>query len=500
VRFDDRLTTVLAQSAGDPHDRSVRWRQLVDLVARATEPRSPLVETALAAIAADIPHIDEAVRAGAARSIASLRPPLALVTVFAGESVQIAAPLLAAADFDEAALRELFEAASDDNRRFLAALHPQLVRQPVRHEDDQAVPSISDVVARIERIRHARDDAPPEVHPIPALERASQPSLFRWECTPSGEIAWVDGAPRGALIGRSLAPSAADEGIDPAIPQAFARHAAFHDATLNLAGEGEIAGEWKISGAPAFEPADGRFAGYRGVAVRGEARRASSNVSAEAPDHDSIRELVHELKTPLNAIIGFAEMIDGQYLGPANDRYRARAAEIVGQARLLVAAIDDLDLAARIQSGREPATEPVEVGQLFRHLAPELKQRATDRGAILDIDDSDTGASCAIHPGIAEQLVRRFCEAAIDLSAEGERMVMKLQLLRDRCSVFVAIPRALRGQDAEELLAGAPARQSDEEPDPFFWLRLVRGLARLTGGELMTADGNLSLILPKAGA
>jgi hypothetical protein len=78
-------------------------------------------------------------------------------------------------------------------------------------------------------------------------------------------------------------------------------------------------------------------------------------------------------------------------------------------------------------------------------------------------------------------------------------MEMKLQMLRDRCSVFVAMPRALRGHDAEELLAGAPARQGDEEPDPFFWLRLVRGLARLTGGELMTADGNLSLILPKAG-
>jgi hypothetical protein len=500
VRFDDRLTTVLAQPAGDPHDRSVRWRQLVDLVARSGDPGSPLVGKALAAIAADIPHIDEAVRAGAARSIASLRPPISLIALFAGDSVQIAAPLLAAADFGESDLRDLFEAASEDNRRFLAALQPQLVRHPARHEDDQAVPSISDVVARIERIRHARDDAPPEADPVPAVERAAEPSLFRWECTPSGEIAWVEGAPRGALIGRSLAQTATGEGIDPAIPQAFARRAAFYDASLTLAGEGETAGEWKISGAPAFEPADGRFAGYRGVAVRGEPPRQPSGLSGEAPDHDSIRELVHELKTPLNAIIGFAEMIDGQYLGPANDRYRARAAEIVGQARLLVAAIDDLDLAARIQSGREPATEPVEVGQLFRHLAAELTQRARDRGAILEIDDSDTGASCPIHPGIAEQLVRRFCEAAIDLSAAGERMEMKLQMLRDRCSVFVAMPRALRGQDAEELLAGAPARQSDEEPDPFFWLRLVRGLARLTGGELMTADGNLSLILPKAGA
>jgi hypothetical protein len=521
VRFDDRLTTVLAQPASDPHDRSVRWRQLVDLVARAGDAQSPLIDQAVAVIAAEAPQIDEDVRMSAARAISALRPPFALLAVFAGDSAQVAAPVLAAANLGDAGLNDLFAAASADNRRFLAALHPQLglqsearepqpVRRPAPPEPavDEAMPSISDVVARIERLRHERYESPPQgERAAPAYEVSTAPtgaalesSLFRWECTPSGEIAWVEGAPRGALVGRSLAQVTGGEGIDPAIPQAFARRAAFHDATLSLAGEGSIAGEWRISGTPAFEPTDGRFAGYRGVAVRGDARLTPSDPSDDAPDHDSIRELVHELKTPLNAIIGFAEMIDGQYLGPANDRYRARAAEIVGQARLLVAAIDDLDLAARTQSGREPARDAVQIGQLLRDLAPELKQRAEERGALLDIEAMDARASCAMHPGIAEQVIRRFCEAAIDLSAEGERLVMKLQMLRRRCAVVVEMPRALREHDAEELLVGAPARQGDEEPDPFFWLRLVRGLARLTGGELLTADGNLSLVLPKASA
>ena len=35
MRFDDRLATVLSQPVGSPHDRAVRWRQLVDLVARS---------------------------------------------------------------------------------------------------------------------------------------------------------------------------------------------------------------------------------------------------------------------------------------------------------------------------------------------------------------------------------------------------------------------------------------------------------------------------------
>ena len=73
-------------------------------------------------------------------------------------------------------------------------------------------------------------------------------------------------------------------------------------------------------------------------------------------DPDSLRELVHEIKTPLNAIIGFAEIIDGQYLGPADRRYRERAAEIVAQARLLLTAIDDLDFAAKVHSADRSAT------------------------------------------------------------------------------------------------------------------------------------------------
>jgi signal transduction histidine kinase len=57
-----------------------------------------------------------------------------------------------------------------------------------------------------------------------------------------------------------------------------------------------------------------------------------------AGDAEALRETIHEIKTPLNAIIGFAEIIDGQYLGPAHRNYRQRAAEIVAQARMLLAA------------------------------------------------------------------------------------------------------------------------------------------------------------------
>ena len=192
----------------------------------------------------------------------------------------------------------------------------------------------------------AAEPAPGAAAPLGA------PALFRWECGPSGEIAWVEGAPRGSLIGRSIARPQDIEGdrLDEDVIRAFAMRAPFRDGLLVLGGDGLVSGEWKISGVPAFEPADGRFAGYRGIALRDLPAAPAPDRSQILSDPDSLRELVHEIKTPLNAIIGFAEIIDGQFLGPADLRYRERAGEIVSQARILLGAIDDLDFAAKVHS------------------------------------------------------------------------------------------------------------------------------------------------------
>ena len=120
-----------------------------------------------------------------------------------------------------------------------------------------------------------------------------------------------------------------------------------------------MAGEWQISGAPAFAPGDGRFIGYRGIARRGqpEPEPLAIRPAGRMPSgHDALREMIHEIKTPLNAIIGFAEIIDGQYFGPAHSRYRERAAEIVINARALLEAAEDLDFVARLQSARVSAS------------------------------------------------------------------------------------------------------------------------------------------------
>ena len=72
MRFDDRLATVLSQPVGSPHDRAVRWRQLVDLVARSGgQADRGLLDKAIELIRADRAAIRQPIRAAAARSIAA---------------------------------------------------------------------------------------------------------------------------------------------------------------------------------------------------------------------------------------------------------------------------------------------------------------------------------------------------------------------------------------------------------------------------------------------
>jgi len=269
--------------------------------------------------------------------------------------------------------------------------------------------------------------------------------------------------------------------------------APFRDSVMTVPGDGSVSGEWKISGVPAFDPSDGRFAGYRGIALRDLPPPSERAVAPEfLTDPDSLRELVHEIKTPLNAIIGFAEIIDGQYLGPADRRYRERAGEIVGEARLLLGAIDDLDFAAKVHAPETGGRPLVELGDLVERLAPSLRELATERGAELEVPRASRDFNVSIEPELADRLIFRMCGAAIEQAVAGERLRLSVERTGERCRVSISRPAALKG-----LSDGALFGEGDV-PTAGFWLRLVRGLGRIAGVQFVTTPAGLALVFPLA--
>ena len=84
---------------------------------------------------------------------------------------------------------------------------------------------------------------------------------------------------------------------------------------------------------------------------------------------DLVRTLTHEVRTPLSTIIGFADMIENEMLGPlGNHRYRDYAEDIHKAARAILDTLDDVSQPAHFARYKESEED-------FRHLielAPDL--------------------------------------------------------------------------------------------------------------------------------
>jgi signal transduction histidine kinase len=216
-------------------------------------------------------------------------------------------------------------------------------------------------------------------------------------------------------------------------------------------------------------------------------------------DADSLRETIHEIKTPLNAIIGFAEIIDGQYLGPAHRNYRHRAAEIVTQARMLLAAIEDLDFAARLQVQSAEQGISSDLAEILPTLAEEWGNRALSRDVRLRIVTSLGSLRCAMEPELARRLLGRLLGAAVEAAPDGQQVDVDVREGKKLLTISVTRPASTRQMSDAQVMDPAFQVEGAEGASPLglgFALRLVRGLAQLAAGSLRLTPSEFQLVLP----
>ncbi len=360
--------------------------------------------------------------------------------------------------------------------------------------DGQTI-SIPDLLARIAAYQRETPAPPPPIE------------TFRFETDAGGTIDRVEGAPRIALAGLSIARArhSASDGVESRVADAFRRRASFRDAMLTLSAGAMGAAPWLISGVPAFDAANGRFIGYRGIGNRQPDVEApyAMGLFETGLTNDGLRQLVHELRTPLNAIIGFGEMVEGQVLGPAAARYRAQAGAIVEQGRHLLDMIDDLDLATRPDlSGTSHL--PVSPAIFLSQMWDGQQAAAAARGVSMRLQISAEAERTLVEVGDMERLFTRLTTAVIGLCQMGETLAADLSLAGAFLILSLTRPVALQGRTEAEIFATgfvSDAHEGDAPPLGLgFTLRLVRKLAMAAGGGLEIQPHHLVLRLPAASA
>lgn len=384
---------------------------------------------------------------------------------------------------------------------------------PARDRDSTGRTEISALVERIAQFRRARGESRHELEQSPRLPLGEAPerservvTSFGFAADASGRIDWASSDVAPMVIGtRLFTPhllgdeSAADAGLE----RAFARRQPVTRAAISLTGAPIIAGDWIVDAEPRFSE-DGHFTGYFGR-FRREPGPSSVQTAPEAREADRIRQLLHELRTPVTAVQGYAEVIQQQLFGPAPHEYRALAATIAADAARILAGFEELDRLARLETGAM-AIEPGEtdLAALVRRTAAQLAPVLTPRDVDLALAFPDTATMLiAIDADDAEALVWRLIASLGAACDAGERIAVSLDpLIGPRTAMArlcCTLPTRLAAQD--NLFAATTSRPADSAINASlfgsgFALRLARAEARAAGGTLRHEDGMLLLTLP----
>ena len=261
--------------------------------------------------------------------------------------------------------------------------------------------------------------------------------------------------------------------------------------------------EWnglRLSGYPVFSLRDGRFTGYQGSLQRDRIRP----VIVQPPSPDEEARLAHEVRSPLGAIVGFADMIVQQSFGPAPIEMQAGARRILETGARLLSALDDMTDAARLDLGHYP----VELGWIN---ARPVVDRAIARFASLAADRQATLRAVggqSLWMQVDEQALLRLVERLLAgiLGLAGPQELFELEAIPiagDRVSIALSRPACLAGWTSDELRnPGIEIESSDHSGQVVpmvglgFALRLVSQLADRLGGSFVVEPHRFVVNLP----
>ena len=291
----------------------------------------------------------------------------------------------------------------------------------------------------------------------------------------------------------------------PTLMSRFAAQETFTDENFETA----IAGDqrkWQLSAKPLFD-ASGTFIGYRGVARDVTLQRQQEQLIASARDEAQkaneaksqfLAVISHELRTPINAIVGFSEVLSagqGETL-PVTAR-REYLGTILESAKHLQGLINDILEATRMERGNIKLNEqPSDVAELIEISVKIVRESATLHGISVIarvIEDVEVMGDVTR----LKQVFLNVLTNAIKFSPEGG--MVQVDMKRDSAgNLLISVRDAGIGiskEDAERVFE--PFVQVESGSSRRFGgmglgLAIARRVARLHGGELtLNGEGGI---------
>ena len=151
---------------------------------------------------------------------------------------------------------------------------------------------------------------------------------------------------------------------------------------------------------------------------------AKAKIQAESANRaktDFLAHMSHEFRTPLNAIIGFSDLMRAEVYGPINSpRYKEYIGDIADAGNHLLGLIDKVLDVAKIEAGKvEAQPVPVDISDLLQNCADLIRQPLAERQLTLEMRLPPTLPPVMADPQHLRQIVLNLLSNAVKFTLAG---------------------------------------------------------------------------------
>lgn len=243
----------------------------------------------------------------------------------------------------------------------------------------------------------------------------------------------------------------------------------------------------------------GKLVFYQGtvedVTAKFEAERAIKRGLKRAEEANATKNaflamMSHELKTPLNAILGFSEMIRHEMLGPiGNESYRGYVDDIYHSGTRLLAIINDVLDVARLEGAAITLNRSLCYPREIAETALRRARHLTGKTRPVVVDVPDNMPCLHVDQNRLAQVLSNLLSNALKFTSEAGEIRLQVRQNQDGSVDFAVCDSGIGMSDETIALVLQPFRQADASLARRFegaglGLPIAHALTELHGGRL----------------
>jgi signal transduction histidine kinase len=176
------------------------------------------------------------------------------------------------------------------------------------------------------------------------------------------------------------------------------------------------------------------------LSARLAAEATRSQVEAvSAHKSDFLANTSHELCTPLNAIIGFAQVLRDELAGPLEPKQESYLDDILESGQHLLALITDLLDLAKLEAGRLPSSpQPLSIASLIDTAAGAVVPAADRRNIDVVVEAAPDLPTIAADAGHLYHAIANLLANAVKFTSDGGRVEVRASHVGDHVTVSVS--------------------------------------------------------------